>query len=120
MEATAIMKKGIPIFPTAYAATLDDYAVRVARWAMHQLKMDVDDATRLVNAFPSVVERAWEKSMRAEPQSVPQYIVSRVHWLAELDEKEGKLERAKALNKLYFYLAFSRLRKRKETMPSIP
>lgn len=117
------MSKAIPKFPTAYARTLEDYAVRVARWAMHQMKLDLDDATRLVNAFPSVVEHAWEKSLRPErpePQSVPQYIVSHVRWTAELDEKEGKADRAKALNRLYFFLAFPRLRKRKETMPAIP
>jgi len=116
--------KPIPVFPTAYAATLDDYAIRVARWAMHQLKIDVDGATRLVNAFPSVVEQAWKKGQAGgftpEPQSVPGYIVSHVRWLAEIDEKEGQTERAKALKKLYFYLAFQRLRKRKETMPPIP
>jgi hypothetical protein len=110
--------KSIPIFPTAYAKTLDDYAVRVARWAMHQLKLNVDEATKLINAFPTAVERAWNQG--AEPQSVPQYITSHVRWLAELDEKEGKLDRSKALNRLYFFLAFPRLRKRKETMPSIP
>lgn len=113
------MPKAIPIFATARAETLEDYAVRVAHWAMYQMKLDIDSATKLVNAFPRVVEDAW-KNGAPEPSKVPPYITSRIDWLTKLDEKEGKTERAKALNKLYFYLSFPRLRKRKEPMPPIP
>lgn len=105
---------------TFYPRTIEDYATHVAAWASYQLKIDEGEAACLVNAYPTVVEEQWAAPMRADIPRVPDRVVSHVRWLAETMQQEGRLAIAAKLNQLYFFLAFPRLRKKKQPMPEIP